>query len=338
MPACKNVKSKTFTGKENTPLGRGYHASGEKVNTVMKGKDGKKYKVVKTKTSKRWQKVNGRMKSPGRSARGAGMSTGLDLSYLGFENPLSRRLLENGLSEDFIATIKAEDIEVRLKEQSTENIIGLKEGGFSESSILEGIPDILNELSNEENVKNAIVLRRAGFSEDIIMEYFEKLRGFNEDASRQVQNGIENAILLKEADFPEDFIMKNFYWFRDNPDHQVKNLMELKEAGFSEDFIKEDNFLWKEDVVCSSAILLKQSGFSKSFIEKFIKIIKKKYGFGPEVSASSQDIIRLTYTVIELKDIDVQEEGIVFALNKMDYEKIREYISLVKDQQFLNML
>lgn len=75
MPACKNVKNKTFTGRENTPLGRGYHASGEKVNSIMKGKDGKKYKVVKTKSGKRWQKVNGRMKSPGRSARGAGMSS-----------------------------------------------------------------------------------------------------------------------------------------------------------------------------------------------------------------------------------------------------------------------
>ena len=31
-----------------------------------------KYKVIKTKTGKRWKKVNGRMKSPKRTSRGDG--------------------------------------------------------------------------------------------------------------------------------------------------------------------------------------------------------------------------------------------------------------------------
>ena len=58
VKVCKNYKSKTYTGKENTPLGKGYHAEGEKINKIMKGKDGNMYKVIKTKSGKRWLKVN----------------------------------------------------------------------------------------------------------------------------------------------------------------------------------------------------------------------------------------------------------------------------------------
>jgi len=68
---CKNYKNKTYTGKENTPLGRGYHAEGEKVKSTMKGKNGSMYEVVKTKKGKRWQKINKkRMTSPRRTKRG----------------------------------------------------------------------------------------------------------------------------------------------------------------------------------------------------------------------------------------------------------------------------
>ena len=86
MPVCKNVKSKTFTGKENTPLGKGYHASGEKIGSVMKGKDKKNYKVVKTKTGKRWQKVELK-----RTSRGVH-----NWDYV--DNPILKRQL-NELSE-----------------------------------------------------------------------------------------------------------------------------------------------------------------------------------------------------------------------------------------------
>ena len=55
---CKNTKRKTYTGRENTPLGRGYHASAEKIGSVMQGRDRKKYKVIKTKSGKRWQAIN----------------------------------------------------------------------------------------------------------------------------------------------------------------------------------------------------------------------------------------------------------------------------------------
>lgn len=63
MKDCKNIKGKKYSGEENTPLGRGYHAKGEKIGTHMKGKDGNKYKVVKFKGGKRWQKVK-KIKSP----------------------------------------------------------------------------------------------------------------------------------------------------------------------------------------------------------------------------------------------------------------------------------
>lgn len=70
---CKNVKNKMYTGEENTPLGKGYHPSGEKIGYTMKGKNKKMYKVVKTKAGKRWQlvkKVEKKIKSPKRTKRG----------------------------------------------------------------------------------------------------------------------------------------------------------------------------------------------------------------------------------------------------------------------------
>ncbi len=54
MPKCLNDATKTYTGKEDNPKGLGYSASGEKVGTVMKGKDGKDYKVHETKTCLKW--------------------------------------------------------------------------------------------------------------------------------------------------------------------------------------------------------------------------------------------------------------------------------------------
>ena len=51
---CKNTDDRSYTGKENTPLGRGYSAAVEKVDTKMKGRDGKMYVVKKYKNGKRW--------------------------------------------------------------------------------------------------------------------------------------------------------------------------------------------------------------------------------------------------------------------------------------------
>ena len=42
MKKCKNYPNISYTGKENTPKGRGYCAKGEKVGTKKKGKDGLK--------------------------------------------------------------------------------------------------------------------------------------------------------------------------------------------------------------------------------------------------------------------------------------------------------
>lgn len=40
MPICKNNPKKSYTGKEPSPKGLGYCASGEKEGVIMKGKDG----------------------------------------------------------------------------------------------------------------------------------------------------------------------------------------------------------------------------------------------------------------------------------------------------------
>lgn len=74
IKVCKNHKNKTYKGDENTPLGKGYHAEGEKIDKKMKGKDGHMYKVIKTKSGKRWLKVNNKkLSSPKRrTKRGMG--------------------------------------------------------------------------------------------------------------------------------------------------------------------------------------------------------------------------------------------------------------------------
>lgn len=63
MPLCKNVKKGEkcyYTGKENTPRGRGYSAKYEKEGKKMKGRDGEMY-VVK---GERWVKVVSRKGNP----------------------------------------------------------------------------------------------------------------------------------------------------------------------------------------------------------------------------------------------------------------------------------
>tara|TARA_B110000977_G_scaffold191113_1_gene262805 strand:- start:1400 stop:1825 length:426 start_codon:yes stop_codon:yes gene_type:complete len=55
---CLNDASKTFTGEEPSPKGRGFCAHAERVSTVMKGTDNSMWKVqlIKNKT-KRWIRV-----------------------------------------------------------------------------------------------------------------------------------------------------------------------------------------------------------------------------------------------------------------------------------------
>ncbi len=67
MPVCKNTDRKQYTGNENTPLGKGFSASVEKVGTRKKGKDGKMYVVKKVKNGKRWaatQSSSKKIKNP----------------------------------------------------------------------------------------------------------------------------------------------------------------------------------------------------------------------------------------------------------------------------------
>lgn len=64
MPKCLNDSKKRFTGKESTPLGKGYTASSEKVGKKMKGTDGDMYVVTKNGKNKRWTKINSRKKNP----------------------------------------------------------------------------------------------------------------------------------------------------------------------------------------------------------------------------------------------------------------------------------
>ena len=63
MKVCKNTSLKKYNGKENTPLGRGYSASVEKLGNVKKGKDGEKYIVVKWGNEKRWSQVKKKKKN-----------------------------------------------------------------------------------------------------------------------------------------------------------------------------------------------------------------------------------------------------------------------------------
>lgn len=66
---CKNCEGKYYTGKENTPLGRGFSASAEKIGKRMKGKDGKMYEVVKSGKGKRWARVTSTKKTDPSSKR-----------------------------------------------------------------------------------------------------------------------------------------------------------------------------------------------------------------------------------------------------------------------------
>lgn len=66
---CKNCEGKYYTGKENTPLGRGFSASAEKIGKRMKGKDGKMYEVVKSGKGKRWTRVTSTKKTDPSSKR-----------------------------------------------------------------------------------------------------------------------------------------------------------------------------------------------------------------------------------------------------------------------------
>ena len=58
MPRCKNCPPSAqgcyYTGKENTPRGRGYCAMHEKEGKRMKGTDGRMYVVSKTRSGSRW--------------------------------------------------------------------------------------------------------------------------------------------------------------------------------------------------------------------------------------------------------------------------------------------
>ena len=76
MPPCKNQKNKKYSGNENTPLGRGYHAEGEKLDKKMKGKNGHMYKVVKIKNGKKQWKKNNKHK---RTKRGEALPSKEDI-------------------------------------------------------------------------------------------------------------------------------------------------------------------------------------------------------------------------------------------------------------------
>jgi hypothetical protein len=57
MPICKNDPKAKYKGNEPSPKGYGYCAHSEKVGTIKKGKDGKKWIIVETaKKIKRWVK------------------------------------------------------------------------------------------------------------------------------------------------------------------------------------------------------------------------------------------------------------------------------------------
>ena len=56
MPKCLNDSKKSYTGKEPSPKGIGYSASGECTGKTMKGNDENIWIVTETKTCKKWMK------------------------------------------------------------------------------------------------------------------------------------------------------------------------------------------------------------------------------------------------------------------------------------------
>jgi uncharacterized protein YwqG len=57
MPKCLNDSTKSYTGKEPSPKGIGYSASGECTGKTMKGNDENIWIVTETKTCKKWMKL-----------------------------------------------------------------------------------------------------------------------------------------------------------------------------------------------------------------------------------------------------------------------------------------
>lgn len=57
MPKCLNDEKKYYTGKELSPKGYGYSASGESINKEMQGKDGNLWIVIETVRCKKWNKI-----------------------------------------------------------------------------------------------------------------------------------------------------------------------------------------------------------------------------------------------------------------------------------------
>ena len=126
---CKNNPKKTYTGKENTPLGKGYSADKEKVGTEMKGRDRSLYVVVKIKNGKRWQKVSSprRKTSPRRKNR----------SPEGF----LRQLRLSGFSKDKLYN-KLREIEPKLDMTTDER-----------KSLQDYLDEIHKNMSNEDKDK-----------------------------------------------------------------------------------------------------------------------------------------------------------------------------------------
>jgi hypothetical protein len=125
---CKNSKNKTYTGKENTPLGMGYHAEGEKLDKKMKGKNGHMYKVNKIKSGKRWFKIKALSSPIKRTSRGDLPKVGRIVHWMDGGSSGVRFMLEN---EDFEhqtdivneETIKPGDVAVLNSEGWDQDIV-----------------------------------------------------------------------------------------------------------------------------------------------------------------------------------------------------------------------
>ena len=112
MKVCKNAKKKNYSGNENTPLGRGYHASGEKIGTQMRGKNKAMYEVIKTQNGKRWKKINKSTKN--KTKRGD--------SFWGGGNTLMKMPDSSDSPEDFDCSILDYDISSSEEEDIREAI------------------------------------------------------------------------------------------------------------------------------------------------------------------------------------------------------------------------
>ena len=219
MPVCKNIKSKTYTGKENTPLGRGYSASVEKLGTKKKGKDGKYYVVINWGKEKRWSLVGIGKKNLIRSVRGATMSGMRGPEYKFREEAKSMGLTDEqaeiAVSLKFVHGLDdndALDLPRELDPSQIEAMLRLKKAGINKSTSY-----LIADFGYD--IENMIKLKKAGVSDEILLKVAR---------SALTEKQIESLIRLEQAGIWHEVSYPAASEFNEE---QIETMLKLKQAG-----------------------------------------------------------------------------------------------------------